>query len=400
MPGIGILWAPPRAAGFAVDAFIKQRFGLRGTDDLPKARPSLALTAQVALDEAFLGMMRNPSRYPTDADYAGLAAELATAADLYAREGWIAEPRSYHRDPPPLTDLRVRRLWAMNVWYERLSWPSGYETHPGEPNAARWESFTKNRISYAYVVRRRPDRPWLMCLHGFSTGVPTSDFFAFKAKRLAEELDLNLVFPVLPLHGPRRASRMSGAELLSYNVLDFISGMAQAMWDIRRLMGWLRAQGAERIGVHGMSLGAYTASLLSALEPDLELLIAGAPLCDMPGLIDHHMPRRLRGKAVENGIDQSVLQDVFRPVSPLAYPMTIPRERVHMYAGVGDRMSTPKQAHRLWAHWDRPNVLWYEGGHLTFLWSGQVTRFLDDAMASAGFIEPRASAPSAQLPIV
>ena len=47
------------------------------------------------------------------------------------------------------------------------------------------------------------------------------------------------------------------------------------------------------------------------------------------------------------------------------------------------------QAHRLWAHWDRPNVLWYEGGHLTFLWSGQVTRFLDDAMASAGFIEPR-----------
>ena len=93
------------------------------------------MTAQVALDEAFLGMMRNPSRYPTDADYAGLAAELATAADLYAREGWIAEPRSYHRDPPPLTDLRVRRLWAMNVWYERLSWPSGYETHPGEPNA-------------------------------------------------------------------------------------------------------------------------------------------------------------------------------------------------------------------------------------------------------------------------
>src|SRR5437867_8161954 len=98
MPGIGILWAPPRAAGFAVDAFIKQRFGLRGADDLPKARPSLALTAQVALDEAFLGMMRNPSRYPTDADYAGLAEELGAAAALYAEAGWIAEPRSYHRE--------------------------------------------------------------------------------------------------------------------------------------------------------------------------------------------------------------------------------------------------------------------------------------------------------------
>ncbi len=391
MPGIGILWAPPRAAGFAVEAFIKQRLTSRQPDDLPKARPSLALTAQVALDEAFLGMMRNPSRYPTDADYAGLAAELSIAAELYTRRGWIADPRSYHRDPPPMPHPRIRRTWAMGVMYERLSWPSDYETYPGEPNATRWASYTRNRIAYAYVVRRGKDRPWMMCLHGFSTGYPTADFFAFKARRMAEELDLNLVFPVMPLHGPRRAGRMSGAELLSYNVLDFIAGMGQAMWDIRRLLGWLRGQGAERMGVHGMSLGAYMASLLAALEPGLEVVIAGAPLCDMPGLIEHHMPRRLRGKAEENGIDQSVLQDVFRPVSPLAYPLQIPRERLHMYAGIGDRMSTPEQAHRLWAHWDRPDVLWYDGGHLTFLWSGEVTRFLDGALASAGFIEPRES---------
>jgi hypothetical protein len=395
MPGIGILWAPPRAAGFALESFIKQRFGLRGVDDPPRAKPSLALTAQVALDEAFLGVMRNPSRYPTDADYAGLAAELSSAAALYAQEGWIANPRSYHRDPPPLTAPRVNRAWAMNVRYERLSWPSEFEPHDGEPNTARWSTFVRNRMAYAYVVRRRPDRPWLMCLHGFSTGVPTADFFAFKAKRLSEELDLNLIFPVLPLHGPRRASRMSGAELLSYNVLDFITGMAQAMWDIRRVLGWVRAQGGERIGVHGMSLGAYTAALLCALEPGLELLIAGAPLCDMPGLIEHHMPRRLRSKASENGIRPEVLQDVFRPVSPLAYPPQVRRERIHMYAGVGDRMSTPAQAHRLWAHWDKPNVLWYEGGHITFLWSGQVTRFLDEALATARFIEPKPKAPAA-----
>ena len=398
MPGIGILWAPPRAAGFAVEAFVKQRLR-RGPDDLPKARPSLGLTAQVALDEAFLGMMRNPARYPTDADYAGLAAELSAASDLYTERGWIADPRSYHRDPPPLSGLRVRRLWAMNVWFERLSWPSEYETYPGEPNAARWASYAKNRIAYAYVVRSKPDRPWVMCLHGFSTGYPMADFFAFKAKRLSEELGLNLVFPVLPLHGPRRASRMSGAELLSYNVLDFIIGMGQAMWDIRRLIGWMRGQGAERIGVHGMSLGAYTGGLLAALEPGLDFLVAGAPLCDMPGLIDHHMPRRLRGKAEEIGVDQEMLQQVFRPVSPLAYESTLPSDKLFMYAGVGDRMSTPEQAHRLWAHWDRPDVLWYDGGHISFLWSGEVMRYLEKVLAGAGYIDAAVPAVSQPPPL-
>jgi hypothetical protein len=386
MPGIGILWAPPRAAGFAVETFVKQRLGL-GNPDLPRARSSLRLTAQVALDEAFLGAMRNPSRYPTDADYASLAAELAAGSELYAAKGWLADPRSYHRDPPPLRTPRITRSWAMGLTYERLSWPSQYETWEGEPNAPRWNAFERNRTAYSYVVRTRPDRPWLVLLHGFSTGVPTADFFAFRARRLSQELGLNLILPVLPLHGPRRASRLSGAELLSYNVIDFVTGMAQAMWDVRGAISWVRGQGATKIGVHGMSLGAYTGALLCALEPGLDLLVAGAPLCDMPGLIEHHMPRRLRGKAVEAGILPEVLTDIFQPVSPLSYPSHVPTERIHMYAGVGDRMSTPEQAHRLWAHWNKPRVLWYEGSHISFLWSSEVTRFIDEALVEAGFID-------------
>ena len=390
MPGIGILWAPPRAAGFAVETFVKQRLGL-GNPDLPRARNSLRLTAQVALDEAFLGAMRNPSRYPTAADYHSLATELAAAKELYEEKGWLADPRSYHRDPPPLDKPHITKSWAMGLTYERLSWPSSYETWEGEPNAPRWNAYERNRIAYSYVVRTRPDRPWMVMLHGFSTGVPTADFFAFRARRLSQELGLNLIFPVLPLHGPRRASRLSGAELLSWNVIDFVTGMAQAMWDVRAAISWVRAQGATKIGVHGMSLGAYTGALLSALEPGLDLLVAGAPLCDMPGLIEHHMPKRLRGKAVEHGILPELLQDIFRPVSPLAWPCTVAPQHIHMYAGVGDRMSTPEQAHRLWAHWNKPRVLWYEGSHISFLWSSEVTRFIDEALVDAGFIDRRAA---------
>jgi esterase/lipase len=38
------------------------------------------------------------------------------------------------------------------------------------------------------------------------------------------------------------------------------------MWDIRRILHWIRAQGAPSVGVHGVSLGGYQTALLAALE--------------------------------------------------------------------------------------------------------------------------------------
>ena len=79
---------------------------LRGevADSLPAPHLSVGLAAQVAMDEALLAMAMTPSRFPLPGDYARVAAELAQADDLYTRSGWIEDPRSYHRTPPPLSD--------------------------------------------------------------------------------------------------------------------------------------------------------------------------------------------------------------------------------------------------------------------------------------------------------
>jgi hypothetical protein len=387
-PGIGVLWAPPRAAGFALGTIVKERFGM-ADPDLPHTRPSLALTAQVALDEALLGVMRNPRRYPTDSELHAVADDLEAASEIYAREGWLRDPTGFHLDPPPLTDVTRSMGWAMGMWYDRLSWPSGYEAPGDLPGKDRWESYARNRIAYAYLVRSKPDRPWLVCIHGFGTGVPMSDFFAFRARKLAEELKLNLAFTVLPLHGPRRASRLSGAELLSYNLLDFVFGMGQGVYDLRRLIRWLRADGATQIGFYGMSLGSYAGALLAGLEPGLDFAVTGVPLCDMARMIDHHATSKMRTRAREHGLGVEPLHRLYSVVSPLSFTSKVPSDHTFMYAGVGDRMSTPGQAARLWQHWGQPKILWYEGSHLTFLWSGRVSRFLEEALADAGWIEPR-----------
>src|ERR1041385_1023221 len=94
-PGIGVLWAPPRAAQFAIGTVLKERFGM-ADPDLPKTRPSLALTAQVALDEALLGVMRNPRRYPTDSELTAVAQDMETAVGVYERNGWDRDPAGFH----------------------------------------------------------------------------------------------------------------------------------------------------------------------------------------------------------------------------------------------------------------------------------------------------------------
>jgi hypothetical protein len=152
------------------------------------------------------------------------------------------------------------------------------------------------------------------------------------------------------------------------------------MWDVRRAISWIRTQGGTRVGVHGMSLGAYVTSLLATLEPTLDVVVAGAPLCDIPHLFEYHSPPSVMRKAKEVGIFADQLQRVHRVVSPLAGPPLTPKERLYIYAGLGDRMSPPSQAHRLWRHWGEPRVLWYQGSHIAFLWSGQVERFLREAL--------------------
>ncbi len=105
------------------------------SDSVPAPHLSLGLAAQVAMDEALLAMAMTPRRFPLPGDYARVASELAEAESLYAREGWIEEPDSYHRTPPPLfeSDVTTSRGWAMGLGYDRWDWDSGFTPIPASP---------------------------------------------------------------------------------------------------------------------------------------------------------------------------------------------------------------------------------------------------------------------------
>ena len=374
--------AVPRTLHFVGSALL--RVEVDGSVPVPPL--SMGLAAQVAMDETLLAVAMTPRRFPLHEDYARVAGELAEAEALYAGHGWIADPHLYHRTPPPLSlsDVTASRGWATGLGYDRWDWESGLAPHPGEPGADRWMAFEPNRTASATIVRHRDGpRPWVISVHGFCMGFPFMDFQGLHTNRLHHELGANVALPALPLHGPRRVTLVSGEPFLSFELMNAVHGLTQAVWDIRRLIALIRRLGATSISLYGVSLGAYTVSLLAGLEEGVDAVVAGIPVTDFPGLFHHHSPHDIRARSIEQRIMGGPAENVYRVVSPMSFEAKVPRGGRFIFAGHGDRVATPEQAQRLWEHWNRPALSWYPGGHIGYLWSKQVTEFLVDSLAGA-----------------
>ncbi len=171
---------------------------------------------------------------------------------------------------------------------------------------------------------------------------------------------------------------------MTIDLVDSMHGVTQAVWDVRRVVRWLReTQEAETIGVIGYSFGALVASLVASLEDDLACVIAGIPVVDLPDLFRRHSRPHVARLAAEYGVLGPAADDVHRVASPLAMACKVPLERRYVFAGLADRMSTFGQARRLWLHWDRPRLAAYAGGHVGFLMSGAVRQLMDEAVTSS-----------------
>ena len=377
--------AAPRTVRWVVDE-VRAR-----ADEVLPGRPETRITpgllGHVALDESIMAMAVGPNRFPRRDDYLRVGAELGEAHAVFEANGWLDDPASYHQEPPPLDEPALTKGWALGTGYERLWWPSGYRPPADVPGAERWQAFEANRTASAWLLRhpdRDTPRPWVVCIHGFGTGSVFMDLISFRAAHLHRALGVNVAAIVLPVHGARRPSRVSGEAFLNFDLMNSVHGFSQAVWDVRRLLSWVRAQDPTGVGVFGVSLGGMLTALVTALEADLDLCLAGIPMADFPDLIRHHSPHHLHLRAIEHHILDGTAQDVHRVVSPLCMAPAAPLEARAIFAGMGDRLATADQARRLWEHWDQPDLCWFPGSHMGYLWSDKVWRFVDESLRSRG----------------
>jgi hypothetical protein len=378
--------AVPRTVGWAVRAVTTEASHLPGVGEIP-VNPRLL--AHVAMDESIVALAAGPSRFPRRDDYERVGSELREAAEQFADMGWLDNPSAYHLDPPPLRSVRTTVGWAMGQRYERISWESGYEVRDGEPGGERWMGYEANRTASAWVLDHRDGpRPWLVAVHGFGTGAPFADMFTFRAQHLHKDLGLNVAAIVLPVHGSRRPTKVGGEVFLGIDMMNAVHGMAQSLWDIRRLISWVQQLRPSSLGLLGVSLGGYMTALTSCFVPELDVAVAGIPVVDFPDLFRRHSPKHVAERAESHGIVNGVGNLVHRVVSPLHSRPVVPTERLKIFAGLGDRMAVPEHASALWRHWDEPEVCWFPGNHVGYLWSPEVSTFTDRILVDALGCEP------------
>jgi len=357
----------------------------RAPDELPIARPTLALTAQAFRDEIVLvGLKaRRPVSEPKVFDR--ITREVVAGLEFYGDKGWLQKPKGFFAKPPTLSAVSVRKVKGPKRSFYRTFFDSGYRPHQGEPGAQRWQSYKSNDREYALLLRHPQPRPWLVCIHGTEMGRAALDLALFRAWKLHDELGLNVIMPVLPMHGPRARGLPKGAIFPGEDVFDDVHATAQAVWDIRRLLSWIRLQEPDSlIGLNSLSLGGYIAALVASLEKDLTCAILGVPVADLIELLGRHSGLRHddpRRRTME------LAEPIGRMVSPLSFAPLVPMSGRFIYAGVADRLVHPReQAIRLWRHWGKPEIVWYPGGHTGFFRSRPVQQFVEDALHQSGLL--------------
>jgi pimeloyl-ACP methyl ester carboxylesterase len=291
-----------------------------------------------------------------------------------------------HPAPPAPDEARIRFQDFSGIDGEWLTFESGWEPLPDSPGQMRWGDERQNHIVRAGLLRHggSQPRPWLVLVHGAEMG-RSFDARLLRAKRLYDTLGVNVIMPVLPKHGPRRgAGETIRGSFPGIDLVENFHGLAQATWDVRRSIAWVREQDPTAVGVFGFSLGGYLSAMLAGLEPELDALIVGCPAVDLVDLFVRNMPSLQNGKSrLDKLFGRAAL--AYTPVAPLEMPTVLDKDRLGLIAALADQLADPiDHVSRLWHLWDRPEIHWIASGHVSYFLRNKPIDVLEHMLIGRG----------------
>lgn len=312
--------------------------------------------------------------------------ELTKAASFY---GGLAREECYVA-PTAVPDSRIYHIHGLgdgNI--VDIVFPSQYKVQWSEV-AERYDSYDSNQKVYARMWKHDHQAPaTIVAIHGWTMGDQRLNALAFQPG-FFYRLGFDVLLVELPFHGRRSVRTGSGRGIAKdlFPSSDFgvtNEAIFQSIYDLRQVHLFLRDFGAENIGLMGMSLGAYLGGLWSSLDK-LAFCISLVPVASMSQLAHDVLVTRGSVEQLEkDGYSRDLLDQLFKIHSPMSYQVRVPKDRLFIVAGEGDRVVPADQPKLLWQHWGEPEMYWFRGGHFAHFKKSRAFRKMVEFFKSLGY---------------
>jgi len=299
------------------------------------------------------------------------AESLRASASFYTRSPYDREPGRFFAflDEGPaaaVVEVEPLRHARCGARRERLTFKSGY-TPVNPARDAVHQAAVANHLACAerWYHDDARDHPTVVALHGFGTGYPGIDAPALMAADF-HDAGFDVILFTLPLHGRRtpEGTRFSGRAFASTDVAEINEALGQAVHDLTALVRWVRRHSGCSVGLVGISLGGYVASLMAGLSDELDFVIPIiAPVC-FGDLAHRFMAASGRYRSRPVALEREEFQAAYRVHSPLTYELRLAPDRALIIAGLGDRIVPAEHPQWLWEHWGEPGIYWFAGSHV------------------------------------
>lgn len=232
-------------------------------------------------------------------------------------------------------------------------------------------SWTPNNIVRGRLFARGADwraRPSVVLLHGWNGEAACWSLFPLWARRLARA-GMNAALIELPYHGRRRHHGDGlAANFLSGDVVHVATAVRQALADARALIAWLAREGSPRVGVWGMSLGAWLSGWLACVEPRLGFAVLLSPVVDIARAVRElafcgPLRRSLAGS--DAGLERLNLA---------AHRPWLAPERILIVKPEHDLLAAGETIEALWRAWRHPDIWRLPHGHISVMMDLSVAR--------------------------
>lgn len=370
-----------------------------GGDVSPTAHPGRQRVA-VGVDLLLAAVWETTALIRRVPDLPRAGEDVATAVARWRERGLFDRPADAHPLPPPLEKVQLAtRHVPGGGMAEHLVFASEYEAADPEI-AATYCANVANQSAHALLFRHRDGRPrpTLITIHGFGMGRLNADLLWLRVRgldlaSLHRELDVDIAYVILPFHGPRATGRVSGSGFFDAHPLAASAALGQAVWEVRRIAGWLRAQGAPAIGVQGLSLGGCIAALSASLDPALACAIPMIPAVDLAGVFWGQLPGQQQRAWERAGLGRERIAEAWSLHAPLRHRPQVPHAARLIVAGAVDQVARIEDARALWSHWDEPAAEWMPGGHLLWFGGETLQQNLRAHLRATLLAAPRSDAP-------